>query len=85
MGLIFFGARAFFFFLMWMLTTSFPKCMLAVTSLLEGVTDVVVISACTDIDQGLFFALWLSLPYQGRVCSIVIIEEAPRLISKLCF
>ena len=55
--LIFFGARAVFSMDACHL---FPQCMLATNLLIGGVTGVM------DIEWGLLFALWLSLPCQGQ-------------------
>ena len=41
----------------------FPQCILAIIPLKGGMTGVVT-RACPDIEQGLPFALWLSLPCQ---------------------
>ena len=38
--------------------------------------DAVVTRAILDMDQGLPFALWLSLLHQGGVCSLVVVVES---------
>ena len=38
-----------------------------------------------DIEQGLLFAIWLSLPVMGQVCSLVVGVEAFRSISEPWF
>lgn len=38
-----------------------------------------------DIEQGLLFALWLSLPVRFKACSLCVGVEAPRPVSKLHF
>ena len=44
----------------------FPQCMLSIFLLIRGVNGVVVTRAALDIEQGLLFALWLSLPCQWQ-------------------
>ena len=58
--------------------------MLASIPSVRVVTDVVN-RACAEFEQGFSIALWLSLPGQGEVCSLVVGVEAPISVYQLCF
>ena len=57
--------------------------MLASIPSVRVVTDIVVNRACAAFEQGFSVALWLSLPGQGGVCSLVAGVKAPGSVSDL--